>query len=124
MVLWDEDVLPWLHGVATGRLPAGRPRFADAHACCVVLAAAGYPGAPEKGVAIPEGPQPEGTHVFFSGASRDTDGVLRTSGGRVVSVTGVGIDAASARDRAYAGVEQLAFPGAQWRTDIGMFARR
>ena len=54
MALWDDDLVPWLHGAAIGRLPAGRPAFRRGAACCVVLASRGYPDAPEKGVAIPE----------------------------------------------------------------------
>jgi phosphoribosylamine--glycine ligase len=124
MALWDEDILPWLHGAATGELPPGRPRFAKAAACCVVLAAAGYPGTPEQGVAVPEGSDPAGVLVFCAGAGRDERGVLRTEGGgRVLWVTAVATDAATARERAYAGVKARVFPGAQWRTDIGAVVR-
>jgi phosphoribosylamine---glycine ligase len=124
MALWDEDVLPWLYGAASGQLPPGRPCFARAAACCVVLAAAGYPGTPERGVAVPEGPDPEGVLVFSGGTGRDDRGVLRTEGGgRVLWVTAVAPDAATARTRAYAGVRGRVFPGAQWRTDIGAVVR-
>lgn len=119
MALWDEDVLPWLHGAATGRLPAGEPRFAAGAACCVVLASRGYPEASEKGVAIPEPPPVGDVVVFHAGTTRGADGVLRTHGGRVLGITGVGPDPATARARAYAAVPGWAFPGAQHRTDVG-----
>lgn len=119
MCLWEDDVIPWLHGAATGRLPECRPKFADGAACCVVLASAGYPLSAELGVAIPEpGPQ-EGVVVFHAGTTRDEDGVLRTHGGRVLGITGVGADLEEARRRAYAAVQGWRFPGAQVRTDIG-----
>jgi phosphoribosylamine--glycine ligase len=118
MCLWDEDVLPWLHGAATGRLPEGEPRFADGAACCVVLAAPGYPGTPDKGIAVTEPPAIPGVAVFFAGCERVGDGSLRTTGGRVLGVTGVGEDLATARDRAYRGVAAWSFPGAQVRRDI------
>ena len=41
-----------------------------------------------------------------------------TAGGRVLNVTGLGPDAAAARDRAYAAAERIRFDGKQMRTDI------
>ncbi len=119
MALWDDDILPWLHGAAIGRLPSGRPRFADGAACCVVLASAGYPASSTKGVAIAEpGPQ-DGVIAFHAGTRRGDDGVLRTDGGRVLGVTAMGPDLSRARAAAYAAVPGWAFEGAQHRTDIG-----
>jgi phosphoribosylamine--glycine ligase len=118
MCLWDDDILPWLFGAASGKLPGGRPRFAQGSACCVVVAAEGYPEAPVKGVAVPDGPRVDGVEVFVAGAQRAADGVLRTTGGRVLGVTGMGPDLRTARDRAYAAVDGWRFPGAQVRSDI------
>lgn len=119
MCLWDDDLLPWLHGAAIGRLPAGRPRFADGAACCVVLAASGYPDRPEKGAIVPEPPARDGVVVFHAGTRRDEAGLLRVSGGRVLGVTGVGADLSEARRHAYGALPAWSFPGAQHRSDIG-----
>lgn len=119
MALWDDDVLPWLYGASMGSLPAGEPRFASGAACCVVLAAPGYPAAPQKGIAIPEPPPSEDVLVFHAGTTRGVDGVLRTSGGRVLGITGLGPDLPTARRRAYDALPGWTFPGAQYRTDIG-----
>jgi phosphoribosylamine--glycine ligase len=119
MALWDEDVLPWLHGAATGTLPAGEPRFGAGSACCVVLAAPGYPDAPQKGIAIPEPAPSDGVLAFHAGTTRGDDGVLRTNGGRVLGLTGVGPDLATARARAYDALPGWWFPGEQHRSDIG-----
>jgi phosphoribosylamine--glycine ligase len=119
MALWDEDVLPWLHGAASGRLPAGEPRFARGAACCVVLAAPGYPDAPQKGLAVPEPATPPDVLVFHAGTTRGDDGVLRTNGGRVLGITGLGPDLATARRRAYEALPGWQFAGAQHRRDIG-----
>ena len=54
MVLWQDDLLDWLHGAAVGQLPEGSPRFRSGAACCVVLASAGYPLSSDKGQPIPE----------------------------------------------------------------------
>ena len=120
MALWDDDILAWLHGAACGALPVGAPRFSKAAACCVVLASAGYPMSSDKGREIPEPPPREGVVVFHAGTVRGGDGVLRTNGGRVLGITGVGTDLAEARTRAYAAVDGWRFAGAQVRLDIGV----
>jgi phosphoribosylamine--glycine ligase len=118
MALWDDDILPWLLGAATGSLPDGTPRFAEGAACVVVLASAGYPRTSTKGVPIPESPEVDGVQVFYAGARRDDDGALRTNGGRVLGVTGVGDTIRSARDAAYRALPGVLFDGAQSRADI------
>ena len=119
MTLWDDDVLPWLHGAATGELPAGTPQFRSGAAVCVVLASAGYPETATKGVAIPEPPPTDSVDVYLAAASRDPAGVLRTSGGRVLGVTATATDVEAARQKVYAAVEGWRFEGCQLRTDIG-----
>lgn len=119
MAIWKGDLLPWLHGAATGQLPEGEPEPPDQVACCVVLASAGYPASSDKGRPIPEPAPLEGVVVFQAGTARGADGVLRTNGGRVLGVTGVGVDHEEARRRAYAAVEGWRFEGAQLRTDVG-----
>ncbi len=121
MAMWQDDPLPWLHGAATGSLPDGSPSFRDA-ACCVVLASRGYPLSSEKGVAIPEPPASEGVVTFHAGTRRDSEGTLRTNGGRVLGITGFGSDLAQARSRAYDALPGWRFPGSQHRTDIGASA--
>jgi phosphoribosylamine--glycine ligase len=119
MTLWDDDILPWLYGAAVGQLPPGKPRFREGSACCVVVAAAGYPEAPVRGTVVPEGPVSDSVTVFQAGTARDEEGRLVTAGGRVLGVTGYGPDLAAARDAAYAVALGWRFPGAQLRTDIG-----
>lgn len=118
MCLWDEDVLPWLHGAAVGSLPEGQPTFSQGSSCCVVLASRGYPASSEKGVEIPEGTGEGDVVVFQAGTRRGTDGVLRTNGGRVLGVTGTGADIRAARESAYDALDSWMFDGAQHRTDI------
>lgn len=117
MVLWDDDILPWLHGCAVGRVPDGRPRFRAGSACCVVVAAEGYPDAPVTGVQLARGETPAGGEVFFAGA-RQVGDTLLSSGGRVLGVTGFGVDARAGRRAAYAVLDGWRFPGCQARSDI------
>lgn len=117
----DEDLLPLLEAVARGRLPPGPVRFRPGVAVSVVMAARGYPDAPVKGTevhglaraaALPD------VHLFHAG-TRCHDGRILADGGRVLTVTGRGATAESARARAYAGVDAIDWPGGFCRRDIG-----
>jgi phosphoribosylamine--glycine ligase len=92
----------------------------DLSAVTTVLAAHGYPDAPEKGaeITIPAD-LPEGVLVFHAGTRRDEAGVLRASGGRVLTVTGVAESFERARKRSREAAEQIGFEGKLFRSDIG-----
>jgi phosphoribosylamine--glycine ligase len=88
-------------------------------ALAVVMAAPGYPEAPRLGGAIDGMPKAvDDLRVFHAGTRLD-DGVLRTSGGRVLAVTALGDSVRMAQTRAYEGVRGIAFDGMQFRGDIG-----
>jgi phosphoribosylamine--glycine ligase/phosphoribosylaminoimidazole synthetase len=91
--------------------------------CTVVAAASGYPASPETGAVIHGALDVERTdadaHVFLAGARTDAAGRLLTSGGRVLAVTGLGDDLASARRAAYERMAAIHFDGMQVRRDIG-----
>ncbi len=121
--LVDGDLLEILGACARGAL-AGIPavRARPGAALTVVAAAAGYPGPVEKGAPIEglEGEDDRGdVLVFHAGPARAPDGRLVTSGGRVLAVTGLGSDLASARSRAYDALRSIRFPGMFHRRDIG-----
>jgi phosphoribosylamine--glycine ligase len=85
----------------------------------VVMAAHGYPGTVRQGDAIDGLPaDAEDLKVFHAGTTL-ADGVLRTSGGRVLCVTALGDSVRVAQQRAYEGVRSITMPGAVWRGDIG-----
>jgi phosphoribosylamine--glycine ligase len=108
-----------LLAAATGRLSEHPPlRWRDGAAVTVVLAAAGYPGSPRTGDAVTG----VGPAVLHAGTRRDADGVLRSAGGRVLSVVGTGPDLATARDAAYAATREVRLAGAQYRRDIALAA--
>ncbi|MBV9002908.1 MAG: phosphoribosylamine--glycine ligase, partial [Solirubrobacterales bacterium] len=54
------------------------------------------------------------------GTATDDAGHFVTAGGRVLNVTGLGDDAASARDAAYAAADMIEFDGKQLRRDIAL----
>jgi phosphoribosylamine--glycine ligase len=88
-------------------------------AVTTVLAARGYPEQPVTGDLIELAPASRDTIVFHAGTRRDADGSLRTSGGRVLAVTGIGDSVKDARRRSQTLAEQITFLGKQFRTDIG-----
>ncbi len=113
----DDDVAELLHGVAVGR-PPERVRFSEQAAVCVVLTAAGYPGAYATGAAIDGLDDVDGAVVFHAGTRREGQRVV-TAGGRVLGVSALGASAGQARQRAYAAVERIHFDGMHYRKDIG-----
>jgi phosphoribosylamine--glycine ligase len=124
--LLETDLLDLCTAVANGtleRVPLERVTLArrPGSAVGVTLASDGYPGSYDVGLPIAldaEGLGPE-TLLFHAG-TRAQDGQLLTAGGRVFTVVGLGADLASARSRAYAGIERVKFAGMRYRSDIGL----
>jgi len=85
-----------------------------------VIAAPGYPDAPELGQPISglEAAAQLPGKVFHAGTRRMGDRIL-TAGGRVLCAVGTGGDVSAAQQAAYALVERIQFPGMQYRRDIG-----
>ena len=121
MLRLSSDLLPYLHAAATGAL-AGlpEPQWRDEAAICVVLAAPGYPDAPEKGSVIAGADADFGPDVtvFHAGTTRRDDGALIASGGRVLNVCARGETLAVARERAYGAIARIDWPEGFHRTDI------
>ena len=90
------------------------------HAVTTVIAAAGYPEQPRGGgfISIPSDLGKD-VLVFHAGTSRDADGHLVASGGRVLAVTGVAPTFEEAQRRSRDAVARIDFDGRQFRTDIG-----
>jgi phosphoribosylamine--glycine ligase len=115
-----DDPLPLLLAAARGdTLPTPGPLAR--HAVCVAIASGGYPGTYRTGLpidGIDSAERREGVHVFHAGTA-ERDGKLVTAGGRVLGVTAVADDLATALRRAYAAVGDIHFEGMHFRRDIG-----
>ena len=85
----------------------------------VVLAAAGYPDAPRKGDVISGIPEESEDSVTFHAGTIIDSGALKTAGGRVLCVVGLGDSVRVAQKHAYEAVEKVRFDGMQFRHDIG-----
>jgi len=120
MMLLESDVLDILDAGARGTLDTVTPRWRDAVALTVVMAAKGYPGAYEKGTAISglDNLDGDNVRVFHAGTER-REGVVRATGGRVLNVTATGSSVAQAQARAYAAVDAIDWPEGFCRRDIG-----
>ena len=99
--------------------------WAPETAVTVVLASAGYPESASAGDVI-TGLQSVSPNVLVThaGTARSPAGELVTAGGRVLSVTGLGKDAAAGRAAAYPAAEMVEFSGRQLRHDIALRAVR
>lgn len=117
-----SDLLEIYQAVAKGDLSEITLQW-DPRACvCVVLAAKGYPASYPKGMKI-NGLEMAGesrhTTVFHAGTSRNENGDVVSSGGRVLGVTALGDDLETAILRAYEGVNKIRFENMYCRRDIG-----
>lgn len=118
--LVEGDLLAAMLACRNGGLRDDALKISGRHACCVVLASKGYPGAFETGfpITVSESVLP---FAHYAGV-RQKDGALVTSGGRVMSVTCTGDTLKEARDKAYQCVDGVSFTGKYFRRDIGATA--
>jgi len=117
-----SDLLPALQAAYDGELRNFDLRWNDTTSIAVVMAARGYPEAPEHGSEIrglERAAAAPGVLVFHAGTEADADGRVRATGGRVLNVCATGNDLRTARDAAYAAVEAIDWPEGFCRRDIG-----
>jgi phosphoribosylamine--glycine ligase len=110
-----------LYNAATGKLAGTSLDWKDDSAVTVVLAAEGYPAAPKSGGAITGFSAIDNVQIYHAGTSATDQGVV-ASGGRVLTVTGIGEDLTEARNRAYRAISQIRLAGSFYRTDIALNA--
>jgi phosphoribosylamine--glycine ligase len=115
-----DDLVPLLLASAKGEPLPEKLTFHDGAAIVVVLAAGGYPGSSPKGAAIkvPE-TLPPGSAIVHAGTIRDSQGTIRTSGGRVLGVSGQAPNLQDATSLAYSVCDRIEFEGKYLRRDIG-----
>lgn len=117
----ESDLVPVLEACRQGSLERVRPHWRSEAAVCVVMASRGYPGPVEKGKTITgteEAGALAGVTVFHAATARHR-GALITDGGRVLGVTGLGPDLASAVALTYKAVGRISWDGVAYRRDIG-----
>ena len=115
------DLVPLLVAAAHGGPWPEVGPWSTRASVCVVLASGGYPGKYGTGAAIEGVESAEtapGVTVFHAGTAL-REGRLVTAGGRVLGVTAVAGDLATAIARAYGAVGAIRFAGMHYRRDIG-----
>jgi phosphoribosylamine--glycine ligase len=115
-----SDLGELLWAAATGTVTGQEPDWRPEAAVTVVLASGGYPGSYATGVPI-DGVDAAaalpGVELFHAGTRMDGDRLV-TAGGRVLAVTALGADVATARRRAYDAADRISFEGLHRRSDI------
>lgn len=121
--MMQSDLVDVMEMVVEGRLSECALRMKSGAAVNVVAAAEGYPSTPRKGDTI-EGLDAADealgdSGIVFHAGTRLQEGRVLTAGGRVLGVTAWSGDLSSARERAYAAIEKIHWPGMHYRRDIG-----
>lgn len=118
--LLENDLLTVMMATTNGTLADTEVKFADKHACCVILASAGYPTAYEKGFEMSF--TDEALKATFVAGAKNENGRLVTWGGRVTGTTAVADSLSEAIKEAYRLSDGVKFEGAYRRSDIGQKA--
>lgn len=116
----DTDIVDIMFACIDGRLDQVEVKVRPETACGVVMAAEGYPASYPKGMEITgldKADALDNVKVFQAG-TREQDGRILSSGGRVLCVTALGSDLAEARKKAYEGVDLVHFDKSYFRHDI------
>jgi phosphoribosylamine--glycine ligase len=117
-----SDLLPALQAACDGELSDFDLRWNDQASVAVVMAARGYPEAPQHGspiAGLDEAAALPGVSVFHSGTEAGPDGSVVAAGGRVLTICATAPDVQQARERAYAAVDAVVWPEGFCRRDIG-----
>ena len=115
--LLKSDLLTVMQSVTEGRLSEVPVEFEKGCACCVVLAAEGYPVSYRKGAEITFSSSVR-PYLDFAGVA-EKDGKLYTNGGRVIGAVAKADSLREAVDLAYGVASEVRFDGCFFRKDIG-----
>ena len=118
--LLESDLLTIMQACTNGTLAETEVRFAEKHACCVILASSGYPESYQKGFPMTFTEEALGC-TFIAGAKLE-NGKLVTNGGRVTGTTAIAGTLEEAVKEAYRISDGVQFAGAYRRSDIGQRA--
>lgn len=114
----ESDVVEMFKAVAEDRIASYVLRVSSKTAATIVVVASGYPGEYQKGKAITGIENVEDSIVFHAGTDLD-NGIIKTNGGRVLTVSTLQDDLFNALQQATADAGRIYFDGATFRKDIG-----
>jgi phosphoribosylamine--glycine ligase len=113
-----SDLLDLIIGVAEGTLAEKEIETDERFVTTVMLVSGGYPGDYQKGKPIEGLNLIKGSVVFHSG-TKNIDGRVVTSGGRVLAISSWGKTKSEALEKSYSNADLIKFEGIYYRTDIG-----
>ena len=122
MMRLKSDLSEVLAAAIDGKLDQIELQWDRRTALGVVMAAHGYPETPRKGDTITGLPADADDAVVFHAGTVLQDGVVTTTGGRVLCVTVLADSVKQAQQMAYDVARKVHFDGAQYRRDIGFRA--
>lgn len=120
--LMESDFLDIIEAAIDRDLARVDLKWKNAAACCVVLAAGGYPVKYEKGNEIKgfeKFTENKKARIFFAGVKADNEKFL-TNGGRVLNIVSVQETSKKARETVYQELEKIEFKDRYFRKDIGI----
>ena len=118
--LLESDLLTVMRACTYGTLAETEVKFADKHACCVILASKGYPESYQKGLEMTF--TAEAKAATYVAGAKLVDGKLLTNGGRVTGTTAIADSLEAAIKEAYRLSDGVKFENAYRRSDIGQRA--
>ena len=123
MMRMKSDLYEYVDAALSGHLDSmPQIEWKNQTAVCVIMAARGYPDTYEKGKII-EGINSDfgqDVMVFHAGTAKDSQGRIKTNGGRVLGVTALGKDTMHAINNVYSAVRKIHWGenSHYYRTDI------
>ena len=120
--LMKTDYLDLIDAALNKKLDNFKIDWENKSACCVVMAAGGYPVKYEKGNVISGlekfSAEDENRKIFFAGVKSNNENFL-TNGGRVLNVVAIENSLDGAITKAYDNVKGISFKDNYYRKDIG-----
>ena len=120
MLRMQSDLVELCLAGCAGELDQKEARYDSRAAVGVVLAAANYPGEPQKGDVISGLDAGNNIDVkLFQAGTAEQNGQVVTNGGRVLCATALGHTVLEAQQQAYQLAKQVSWNGMFYRSDIG-----
>lgn len=115
----NSDLVDLFEATAQGRLGEKSIKVSDKTCCTVMMVAGGYPGSYAKGTPMSGFDKVTSDSILFHAGTKMTDKGVVTNGGRVISVSSLGVNKDEALAKSYANVAHIEYEDRYFRRDIG-----
>ncbi len=115
----ESDLVDLFEKTIDGSLEEGHIKWKNDSCLTLIATSKGYPDKYETGFEITGlDSLDKDIIVFHNGTKLDKD-IIKTNGGRVLSITSMGKTLEEAREKVYSNVNKISFRGMTYRNDIG-----